>query len=268
MLFSCLLSQSIERREGPEFSNQETGDPPFMRQYVNSWDTSFLQTDGSPRTTLRANKYGDMGRGYGFLISFSELLEKYSILNFSFESDIMDAFRAIGNVFALRIPPVLHRYGLPFRFDNESTTASSLTRGLEWCPDRGNEEDVRRPGFPSWSWLGYRGPVRWGAEIRKDDTIYSAVFVDRQWTAKTFSHVKSMITTSNKRFALLELSQWWREWSSAKPSEGLAPSSLIISGSIIRRKAWLDTESTLQEEGVNIPAGYTITGKGAWFSNF
>ncbi|KAK7990232.1 hypothetical protein PG989_010547 [Apiospora arundinis] len=171
MLFSCLSSQTTEPREGPEFSHNageadtKWSSPSSIKALVRKdtiWDTGFLQTDRKPRTTLIRNRSYSLG--YGFPISFAELLEKYSKLHFSFESDIVDAFRAIGNTFAQRKPPVLHLYGLPFISDDESITASSITRGLAWCLERGNEETVRRPGFPSWSWLGYRGPVRWGGE--------------------------------------------------------------------------------------------------------
>ncbi|KAK8875329.1 HET-domain-containing protein [Apiospora arundinis] len=282
MLFSCLSSQTTEPREGPEFSyNAGEADTHWsspssnlaLLQKDTLWDTEFLQTDKEPRTALlgrrgyrhpRTTPMGHRGAffDYGFPISFAELLEKYSKLHFSFESDIVDAFRAIGNTFAQRKPPVLHLYGLPFISDDESMTASSITRGLAWCLERGNEATARRPGFPSWSWLGYRGPVRWGARLRDVSTLA----IDRQWSAKTFSHVSSMITISNRRFELLQLSQWWREWSSGNASEGLAPSRLMIQGAMIKRIIWLGakcTKKTLWGESTR----YIIKGKGGWLSN-
>ena len=235
MLFYCLRSQAIERREGPEFSHLSTESPIYLRKKAALWDPSFSQIDSSPRTYLIGNR-GDISVStYGFPIAFAELLEKYSTLELSFESDLVNAFRAIGNTFALRTPPVLHLYGLPFIFGNESITASALTRGLTWCLERGDEGTARRSGFPSWSWLSYRGPVRWGALLQVGPTVP----IDRQWSAKTFSHVRSMITIGNRRFELLKLSQWWREWSNVQTSEGLAPSRLIISGSMVTQKTWL-----------------------------
>ncbi|KAK6863474.1 hypothetical protein PG995_000002 [Apiospora arundinis] len=275
MLFSCLCSQLTEPREGPEFSHNagEADTHWSSRLSILSlirkdtlWDTGFLQTDRKPRTTLiKIPDYSwsyESLLGYGFPISFAELLEKYSKLHFSFESDIVDAFRAIGNTFAQRKPPVLHLYGLPFISDDESMTASSITRGLAWCLERGNEETARRPDFPSWSWLGYRGPVRWGALLRAGPTES----INRQWSAKTFSHVSSMITISNRRFELLQLSQWWREWSSGNASEGLAPSRLMIQGAMIKRRIWLGakcTKKTPRDES----ARFIIEGKGGWLSD-
>ncbi|RGP81017.1 Heterokaryon incompatibility protein [Fusarium longipes] len=169
MLFSCVCGVVIEPNEGLELSHNCQSIPESMIWPPGEdmlWDRLFLQTESNPRTTLIGN--GNKAKhDYGFPISFAELLEKYSTMQFSFESDVVDAFRAISNTFAQRKPPVLHLYGLPFISGDESITSSSLTRGLAWCLKRDNEETARRPGFPSWSWLGYRGPVRWGAMKRE-----------------------------------------------------------------------------------------------------
>ncbi|KAH7179944.1 heterokaryon incompatibility protein-domain-containing protein, partial [Fusarium flagelliforme] len=268
MLFSCLSNQASEPKEGPEFSHQasEVNDLPStiftLHERDSLWDTSFLQTNRAPHTTLIGNGRNDFTGSYGFPISFAELLQKYSTLDFSFESDIVNAFRAIGNTFALKTPPVLHLHGLPFIFSNEPMTASSLTHGLAWHLERGNGEAARRPDFPSWSWLGYRGPVRWSAFHRDGATIP----IGREWCHKTFSHLTSMITLSNRRFEPLQLSQWWREWSSARASEGLAPSRLMILGPMITKKVWFDAECT--PENLELPTRYTLTGKEAWFPIF
>ncbi|RBR18917.1 uncharacterized protein FIESC28_05839 [Fusarium coffeatum] len=272
LLFSCLSSQATEPEEGPEFSHKAKEAPIYMRQKEDLWDTSFLQTDSVPRTYLIENQWfhgttviknDRFHSRYGFPIAFAELLEEYSKLNFSFESDIVNAFRAIGNTFALRSPPVLHLYGLPFIFDAESITASSITRALAWCLVRGDEETARRSGFPSWSWLGYRGPVRWGAFVRN----VPPGPIDAQWSAKTFSHVLSITTISNRSFELLQLSQWWQEWSSARASEGLAPSRLMLSGPMIKQELWLDSKSMLKP-GWGDSGPHVILDKEACLSNF
>ncbi|KAI1050861.1 hypothetical protein LB507_009299 [Fusarium sp. FIESC RH6] len=267
ILFSCYSDQAIEPRLGPEFPQAEENrvfKPPRGLWYDEPrlWGTSFLKIDSPDLRTLGGEAEGCNYR-YGFPIALAELLEKYSSRSFSFESDVVDAFRAIGNIFALRTPPVLHLCGLPFIFGNEPTTASSLTRGLAWCLERGDEETARRPGFPSWSWLGYRGPVRWGARLRPQDG--STYGIDEQWSAKTFSHVRSMITIGNRKFELMHLSQWWREWSDAKASEGLAPSRLMIMGSMIKQEVWSGGKCTLYEEWEE-PSRYIVSGEGPWSS--
>lgn len=263
ILFSCFSGQTIEPRGGPEFP-QTAEDPVTLlaprdvRRKARFWDTRFLKTDSHDPTTLTGT--ADLYY-YGFPLAFAELLEKYSTLCFSFESDIVDAFRAIGNVFASRTPPVLHLYGLPFISGDESTTASSLTRGLTWYLERGNEETARRPGFPSWSWLGYRGPVRWGGMPWGEPILP----IDRKWSAKPFSHVRSMITINNRRYELLQLSQWWQEWSRAKASEGLAPSRLMILGTMIRQEVWLG--AGMPERVYDVSPNY-ISAKVEWFPEF
>ncbi|PVH95302.1 HET-domain-containing protein, partial [Periconia macrospinosa] len=92
------------------------------------------------------------------ILSYQRIVKSFTARELTFPSDVLDAFSGI----ALRMRPLFRSgflYGLP---------QSELDYCLLWepgghirrrCIDAGKEEP--KPIFPSWSWAGWIGPVRY-----------------------------------------------------------------------------------------------------------
>ncbi|KAK2613144.1 hypothetical protein N8I77_000072 [Diaporthe amygdali] len=93
-------------------------------------------------------KYHDEGRAYmKFMRSFSD----YSWRSLSFPSDILNVFLGILSNFMSRKNPIYHVWGVPVVL-----THNEWSFKLNW---QHSHPCKRRPGFPSWSWAGWTGPV-------------------------------------------------------------------------------------------------------------
>lgn len=101
-------------------------------------------------------KYQDLQRSKtSFPLRVSEFIRR----DFTYDSDALDAFRGILAQFEDSKEPIGHLYGIPLysraSFDQPDAVTPSqiLATGLSWyfdCPM------VRRPMFPSWSWVGWK----------------------------------------------------------------------------------------------------------------
>ncbi|CAM1509646.1 Fc.00g033850.m01.CDS01 [Cosmosporella sp. VM-42] len=89
--------------------------------------------------------------------AFLETVSTYGARELTRVSDSLNAFRGILRAFETAQPPLYHCWGLP---SSSSTVAASpeqyLIHSLFW---EFPTSISRRPGFPSWSWLGWGGPA-------------------------------------------------------------------------------------------------------------
>lgn len=109
----------------------------------------------APRPGLRSPGAG----GRAILQNIAAFTER----KLTHESDILNAFTGILKVYARADPPVYSYWGVPilpstFRRPGEPpyTLTQGFLSGLCWQSMRPGR---RRPGFPSWSWVGWTGTV-------------------------------------------------------------------------------------------------------------
>jgi hypothetical protein len=99
-------------------------------------------------------------------IEIVQRIEEYSGLNLTNPSDILRGMLGIFNAFQRSRLGIYHCLGIPI--------LPSITQGVKpiegWTPSMGfffglfwdlQERSERRNGFPSWSWTGWQGPVKW-----------------------------------------------------------------------------------------------------------
>ena len=133
-----------------------------------------------------------------------ERIEEYSKLNLSHPSDILNGMLGIFHAFEIGRLRIHHCGGIPLiplmpeksagKPITEWTRAIGFFRGLFW--DLESRSD-RRPGFPSWSWTGWYGPVKWGGidcfSFKVDPNVQVRVeLVDGQLLALEDLHTESM----------------------------------------------------------------------------
>jgi hypothetical protein len=99
-------------------------------------------------------------------IEIVQRIEEYSGLNLKNPSDILRGMLGIFNAFQRSRLGIYHCLGIPI-------LPSILQRDKPiegWTPSMGfffrlfwdlQERSERRNGFPSWSWTGWYGPVKW-----------------------------------------------------------------------------------------------------------
>lgn len=86
-------------------------------------------------------------------------IKEYTERHLTHDYDILNAILGVMQTFARRDPPVYHLCGIPlvrqsFAGDN-ATLLEAFASGLCWELKCG----TRREGFPSWSWVGWKGVV-------------------------------------------------------------------------------------------------------------
>lgn len=86
---------------------------------------------------------------------FSTVVD-YTSRNLSFESDILNAFAGIGNIFAKEQGAPLI-FGLPERF---------LPQALLWENSAESQRRDEAPGIPSWSWAAWKGRAEYEINTR------------------------------------------------------------------------------------------------------
>lgn len=144
-----------------------------------SYDLHY-QTD---TTDLSPGGIFDGGFGHKEGFQLHRHIEAYSRRSLSFQNDIINASSGVFRVFSRMSVPTYHYWGVPIcyhedwgsswpargamiepdsfhRFEGEIDAA--FARGLCW---QLHEACPRRPGFPSWSWTGWIGPLAdtsWG----------------------------------------------------------------------------------------------------------
>lgn len=96
-------------------------------------------------------------------------IEEYSDRSLTNPSDILKGMLGIFRAFETKVNSAHHCWGVPMLSQpvgienglvfSQMSPAGGLLLGMCW--DLKNPS-TRRPGFPSWSWTGWFGPVRWG----------------------------------------------------------------------------------------------------------
>ncbi|KAL0941519.1 tol protein [Colletotrichum truncatum] len=84
-------------------------------------------------------------------------LGEYLRRDLTFDSDILDAFRGVLSAFEHKFStPMKSLHGIPIYSTLFSTTdLEAFVFGLSWW-SVGHQEPQRRPGFPSWTWAGWK----------------------------------------------------------------------------------------------------------------
>ena len=116
------------------------------------------------------NHVGIFPKGVGTTpVEIVRRIEEYSKLNLSDPSDILKGMLGIFHAFETSRLRIYHCGGVPIlpsmpeksagKPIKDWTRAMGFFTGLFWGIKSRSE---RRPGFPSWSWTGWHGPVEWG----------------------------------------------------------------------------------------------------------
>jgi hypothetical protein len=95
--------------------------------------------------------------GYSAMDLVKQHIRAYSGRELSFESDALNAIKSSLGTFARRKEPVYHIWGVPFKYQSLQPD-SSFDIALNFYHEIPCH---RRPGFPSWSMLGWKGPIQW-----------------------------------------------------------------------------------------------------------
>ncbi|KAF2847269.1 HET-domain-containing protein [Plenodomus tracheiphilus IPT5] len=108
-----------------------------------------------PRTmtmNLTFPTYSNHGGTIAMIAKFQDLVKHYSKRKLSFESDALNAFTGILNAFKARSTAMDIVWGIPL-----TKHILHPSKTLFWMNWRSTDPRQRRPEFPSWSWLGWRG---------------------------------------------------------------------------------------------------------------
>lgn len=116
---------------------------------------------------MRGDRFRDMftaGLNYYLFASMSFLktqIEQYTQRHLSYPQDSLNAFLGVLRAYGRMAEPVEHIWGIPYR---------QGIPALQWCHQR---PAVRRPDFPSWSWAGWAGEIKW-SRISPGTEYYSS----------------------------------------------------------------------------------------------
>lgn len=121
-------------------------------------------------------------------VKMMEHIRDYTRRNLSYQSDALNAIRGVLN-FEADLDSSKHIWGMPIHdgvlreADNSPSRLSRyvFARSLLWqiLPD--HEHSIgRRPGFPSWSWAGWIGPVTWA-------------YIGRRWLPRPYKTWSELI---------------------------------------------------------------------------
>ncbi|KAI2463358.1 heterokaryon incompatibility protein-domain-containing protein, partial [Annulohypoxylon bovei var. microspora] len=83
----------------------------------------------------------------------------------SFDSDALNGILGIFRLHQMGRNPVYHLWGIPFSDNNRKSAEQSFLASLCWTPINDSEatidfDESRRTDFPSWSWAGWKTPIR------------------------------------------------------------------------------------------------------------
>jgi hypothetical protein len=102
--------------------------------------------------------------------SVYELTTSYTQRNLTYDTDILNAFDGVLEEFGHQNPPIRSHWGVPLPRDG-SGYFNGMLIGLCWSHTVQSGDSYRRPGFPSWSWAGWRHEIGMSYRLRmKYDT--------------------------------------------------------------------------------------------------
>jgi hypothetical protein len=143
------------------------------------------------------------------LRKFADHISKYSARQLTVEGDIMNAFRGL-----LKRSSFHNYYGIPIAsgdsqvIEKDEEFNVGFAQGLYWITGNGIDGDIagsliRRPDFPSWSWMGWRGGVTFPGKFGAGDGRGREGLID---VNRTFFDTKFWLRGENgKRITLEEL---------------------------------------------------------------
>lgn len=126
---------------------------------------AFMPSYGARRHDIIAAKSQDfITRADNDFQELTTGITEYSQRHLTFDSDALLAFSAVMNTYQARGPEAPYSYvayvqGLPI-FENPHVSRDTfLAMVLEWA-SHWDKDNKRRPGFPTWSWVGWKGQSR------------------------------------------------------------------------------------------------------------
>lgn len=156
MIFYCKMSSWMESLNGPETVKERT-DVDW-----DIWSTdAFLYEDKKRKISPSYDNE-----------NFTDLVEKYTRRTLTFDSDILNAFAGIAHQLSTCDPPTYSFAGLPYVPWVDAISREKLIGlTLDFDTFAVNGVPERRPGFPSWTWAGWKGSVYWLYGRELDDII-------------------------------------------------------------------------------------------------
>lgn len=159
----------------------ESLDIPLDSLHVKDRSKSYEKLRGGVFGRNRAAEFGKFilekqGQGEVFNQYLSNV-EEYSARKLTFAEDSLNAFRGIAQQFCYRKHAVRNIWGLPYPIlpKERGTFAHSLAwRHTRSCWDL-SQSPHRRPQFPSWSWAGWEGEVRYEMSFSKKTWFHNLV---------------------------------------------------------------------------------------------
>jgi hypothetical protein len=176
--------------------------------------------DSDIRSLHRDGTYNIEGGGMGLWPSSLHLISNvsevwdciaiYSGKTFSHQGDILNGILGILGSFERNNKAFQHYWGMPIMPQHVTRhlkpTVTDFMFGLCWIPA---QTTSRRADFPSWSWTGWIGPIRW--IFHDQETSYFTVHADIEvsvelsdgavldWTSfqKSYGKIDQQLTTSH-----------------------------------------------------------------------
>jgi Heterokaryon incompatibility protein (HET) len=105
-------------------------------------------------------------------------IAEYSKRKLTYSNDALDAFLGILQAFRRSAYPVYHYWGIPIVrpwYSAPSAWTKEFLRGLCWAL---SNPSPAREGYPSWSWTGWEGSVKWIQDDSSDISTTVNVWVE------------------------------------------------------------------------------------------
>lgn len=138
---------------------------------------------------------------YQSYVQYLTAVEEYSARELGYDQDSLNAFKGIIRQFSKRKIPILSIWGISYPASIKPQEQESyFVDSLAWSHTRSCWEDSgkprRRPEFPSWSWVGWAGEVKYEKPVYTERSVYtkkslfvtwvrSVAFEDRPGTLTT-----------------------------------------------------------------------------------
>ncbi|KAI3319408.1 heterokaryon incompatibility protein-domain-containing protein [Xylariaceae sp. AK1471] len=201
---------------------------PYLKEFMRPTLFSFPQTRTSFAPSVPSLKVENFS-------TYIHCAEQYSRRTLSFDTDSLNAFSGIiRKLETTRTFPIHHVWGVPFIRPAEETACEdsitsilsskesifnqwfhliaplstssqahhleSLVIGLSWRHDKSSVPPRRRADFPSWSWVGWEGAVKWPMISQNSSVPYStwpnmSIYFDSEGIGPTYEtcHTTSVL---------------------------------------------------------------------------
>ncbi|KAI0107835.1 heterokaryon incompatibility protein-domain-containing protein [Nemania sp. FL0031] len=99
----------------------------------------------------------------------------YSSRNLRYDEDALKAFQGLIQHFSNRKESLGNIWGLAYPRSNTQERESYLIQALSWSHAKARSKLRRRQNFPTWTWVGWDGPVWFPFPISQNSTFQSRV---------------------------------------------------------------------------------------------